>query len=296
MRRFFAALLLLVPLSFYSSPASAQLEGCLPGFCSNVFTACTIPPGPEATIFLARTSGLNPLHTCAYITLINGLVADSIWTKFDVLYIFATQNAVTANLNLVSTNYPAVPTVAPSSPAFIVDIGYAGALVPPESIHTAFIPSTAISPNFTQNSGHISEWIETNEQTNSGFAMGSSDGAVVTGLHARFLDDKSYFYINATSGAGTPSVSSIGHWLANRSTNLAEQGYKNGSQIFTDNANTSQPVTAREIIVAGEDKNGTLIGATGNVSMASIGSSLTSTDTANFYSRLRTYMTAVGVP
>jgi len=30
--------------------------------------------------------------------------------------------------------------------------------------------------------------------------------------------------------------------------------------------------------------------------MASIGSSLSSTDATNFYNRLRTYMTAVGVP
>jgi hypothetical protein len=30
--------------------------------------------------------------------------------------------------------------------------------------------------------------------------------------------------------------------------------------------------------------------------MASIGSSLSSTDVTNFYNRLRTYMTAVGVP
>jgi hypothetical protein len=39
-----------------------------------------------------------------------------------------------------------------------------------------------------------------------------------------------------------------------------------------------------------------LFGAGYQIAMASIGSSLNSTEATNFYNRLRTYMTSMGVP
>lgn len=128
-------------LLFRSSVAEAA-------FCS---TTCASAGCAEATTFLARAPGLNALHVCAYKNLICGLVTDGLWTKFDVLYIFATQNTPTSLLNLVSTNYTGVPTLAPS---FTADRGYFSTGGP--YIDPVFNASSSPSPNFVRDSAHIS--------------------------------------------------------------------------------------------------------------------------------------------
>jgi len=62
------------------------------------------------------------------------------------------------------------------------------------------------------------------------------------------------------------------------------------------NSTTSQAVINFNFITLGVRKSGTTAGSAYQCAMASIGSSLNGTDATNFYNRLRTYMTAVGVP
>ena len=79
---------------------------------STLAAAGTIPGADSAayTNFIARTSGLNDTHDDAYKALLNSLTdaglfaSDGTSTVFDVLYIFKTQDATTANLNLVSSS------------------------------------------------------------------------------------------------------------------------------------------------------------------------------------------------
>src|SRR5438105_2736087 len=59
-----------------------------------------------ATNLLARTTGLDAAHIAAYKALLNGLTADGIFNSdgtsnfLDALYIWATQDQTTADLNL----------------------------------------------------------------------------------------------------------------------------------------------------------------------------------------------------
>jgi hypothetical protein len=53
---------------------------------------------PQTTAFLARTSGLSGTETLAYKALINGLVADGVWSLLDALWIFATNTTLTASI------------------------------------------------------------------------------------------------------------------------------------------------------------------------------------------------------
>src|SRR5258706_5828950 len=77
----------------------------------------------ESTAFFARTSGLDAAHIAAYNTFICGLVTDGLFSKFDVLHIYATQDSTTALLNLVSTSYNGT---AVGSPTFTADRGFTG--------------------------------------------------------------------------------------------------------------------------------------------------------------------------
>jgi hypothetical protein len=245
-------------------------------------------PGTEAAAFLVRTSGLDATHTNAYAVLINGLVADGIWAKLDVLHVYNTQNATTANLNLLGNIYNATPTNAPT---FTADQGYTGASSGTKYVGTGFTPSTATSPKFTQNSAHVSIWSLTDGVTGSALIMGcTGSGTAVTGMHARYTGDVSHFYVNSTTDVGAANSSSIGHFLANRSSSSATQGYKNGVLLANETSNTSVAVNTREIFVVGQNQNGTPLGSPYQAAMASIGSSLSQADVSNFYSRLQTYM------
>jgi hypothetical protein len=128
----------------------------------------------QATAFLARTSGLDGTHTTAYTNLICGLVTDGLITgtmagsgsgatacgsKFDAIYILATQDATTAKLNLCSTTFS--PATLTGSPTFTADRGYQSA-AGTDRISTGFNASTASSPNFVQDSAHLSIWNNTN--------------------------------------------------------------------------------------------------------------------------------------
>lgn len=246
----------------------------------------------EAAAFLARTSGLNTTHTNAYTALINGLVADGIWAKLDVLHIYATQDSATAQLNLVSNSYPAT---ANGSPTFTVDRGFTGAAG--KYINTGFNPATAGSPKFVLNSAHLSVWNLTNATSNNPDLGGQDGSSHYSHLYTRYIDNNAYFRLNGPNSGDAPigNSDSRGHYIGNRPNSTAAQGYKNGASIISS-AVTSTAVPNVNLYALGINANGSLLGTGYQNAMISIGSSLSSTDATNFYNQLRTYMTAMGVP
>lgn len=250
----------------------------------------------QALDFLARTSGLDATHTNAYIALIDGLVSDGVWAKFDLLHVYATQDTTTAQLNLVSASFPATLN---GSPTFTADRGYTG--VDASStvyINTGFNPTSG-SPKHTQNSAHLSEWNLTNT-TSGKSGVGSINGAQTQNAYilSQFTDNHAYFRINVGIDAthDVAVADAIGHYIGNRSSSSASQGYKNGSSILSNAADTSVALTNQNFYGLAYNFNGTASGVGHQIAMISIGSSMNSTEAANFYNRLRTYMTAVGVP
>src|SRR6266404_190620 len=288
MKRLLYVLLLL--LAIVPSNAKAQFGGCLPAFCNTPVAQCT-----EANTFLARTSGLNALHTIAYSNLICGLVTDGVWLKFDILYIYATQDSVTANLNLVSTSFNGT-SVGP--PTFTADRGFTGS--PTAYITTGFNPTTATTPKFVQNSAHISAWnltaiISNNDPLLGGFNVGPTAHTYILPL---FTDGKTYFRVNTTTALppdGSTLAGPTGHFIAVRTSSTNTQGYRNG--VLLNGPNTSGSTLLNEpMIMIGANSAGTPGGATLQVAEASVGTQLSTLEATKFYTRLRTYMSAVGVP
>lgn len=261
--------------------------------------AAGAPLSPSAA-FLARTSGLDGTHVTAYTNLIDGLVTDGVWTKLDFLHIYATQDSTTAKLNLVSTSYTVSVGV---SSVFTADRGYTGQDNSTSAyIDTTFNPSTASSPNYVQNSAHISAWSVTNI-TNSDYPiMGAQNaGGPTLHIYPKYdADNKAYFRINDNNSlAGVSNADSSGHYICNRSSSSAVQGYRNGSSILSSGSDTSNGVPSVNIysIANHTDSGGqNVFGSSFQQACDSCGSSLNSTDAGNLYTRLRTYMTAVGVP
>jgi hypothetical protein len=96
--------------------------------------------------------------------------------------------------------------------------------------------------------------------------------------------------------AGTGATNPVGLATLTRTASNARAFYYNGSSQWTNTA-ASAGVPAQNIFVGGISYLGGLVHpTTGQYAAASIGGGLNATDNTNLYNRLRTYMTAVGVP
>lgn len=242
------------------------------------------------TNFIARTSGLNGAHLAAYKALLDGLTTDGLFNSdgttsvFDALYIFATADTTTAALNLCGATFNGNPT----SLTFTADSGYTA--TSGQNFQTSFNPSTATSPKYVQNSAHLSVWNLVNSGTTS---VDISSGSL--GQNLIFLAGSIYARVNDNpESSGFTASDFRGHIFGNRSSSTARQLYQNASTTLIGGTVATYPSTPSQA-----PNNADIIGISSGdhtIAMISIGASLNSTQITNFYNRLRTYMTAVGVP
>jgi hypothetical protein len=281
----------LIALAIAVVPARPNLQGTYqPLLLAQRDGSCT-----ESRAFFIRAPGLDNTHFAAYDALICGLVTDGVFPLLDVLQIYATQDLSTAELNLISSSYSATQPGGGSTFLFTVDRGFTGVAGQTcEYLDVGFNASTASSPNYVQNSAHISAWSVVDAGAQNLALMGNISGGD-TLIYPQWIDNNAYYRVNAT-GPSVAAASPVGHYLANRSDSVNIQGYRNAVSVVTSNASTSSPVPTGNFTV-GITAAG--CGGTGNpqeVAMISIGRSQTPTQVTNFYNRLRTYMTTVGVP
>lgn len=249
----------------------------------------------QTTAFLARADALSTVGSterAAYKALINGLVSDGVFAKLDTLYVAATDTSAHGLLNLISSSFNSTIT---GSVAFVADLGFSGAAS--ANIDTGFVPSTA-GGNFTLNSASMFTWVNTAGETGDA-ACGADDPGI--GFHSEiypaYLDGNTYMRLNDGTSSGaisTGPAGATGLYLAVRDSSTNRAGYFNGSSIGNANSTTSGNIPS--ISLQWCAANG--LGADGNRQQCAFGcgGALTSADAGNLYSRLRTYMTAVGVP
>jgi hypothetical protein len=279
----------MTPTTAYVLPAALGTFA-LTGVAATL-TSTAASDAAETTAFLARADAITTVgatERAAYKALINGLVSDGIFAKLDVLFVFATDTSAHALLNLVSSTYTASLVNAPT---FTADRGYTGNGTSTEVL-TTFNPSTASSPHFVQNSAHISAWNLTNSNDNGGLwgcAQGGHEAIIPS-----FSGGDTYLRVNDGAGAQT-TVDPRGFFLGNRDSSTGRQGYQNGSALGAYGSVSSVAVPNFAFAALG-DTAGEGGFSSQQIAMASAGGSMNSTEQGNFYSRLRTYMTAVGVP
>lgn len=271
------------------APATLLVDGMLfegVGTCS------------ESTAFLNRTTGLNAAHIDAYNNLICGLVTDGIFAKLDMLQVYATQDSTTALLNLVQNDFNAT---SHGSPTFVADRGYTGT----EASTTVYIDTGYYVRNspvtlYRRNAAHLSSWQVTNGQGTASFGFFYTITGINSYVFPRFTDDKLYLRINVSNASATnvANTDSRGHFISNRSGATANEEYLNGVSVLTGaEASLDPPIIPQvNMYSLGWNSSGTAHGYGQQQAMVSGGDSLNATQAGNFYTRLRTYMTAVGVP
>jgi hypothetical protein len=125
--------------------------------------------------------------------------------------------------------------------------------------------------------------------------MGANDTGRETNI---FPYDGSGFQARAQSATNQMATNTnpTGFFVANRTSSTVVESWRNGVNLLTQASNSGGLIAFPIAVTGGIVAGGPCYTSNNQVAMASIGSSLSSTDATNFYSRLRTYMTAVGVP
>jgi hypothetical protein len=213
--------------------------------------------------------------------LIVDLKADGIWDKLDRLWLFAAEDAPGALTDLVGLSL----ATATNSPTFTADLGYTGAST--KYIDSNFNPSTA-GGNYAQNSASLAAWTETTTGI-AGAIVGASVPSTYQ-IYSRYSDDTAYWRINITSDVAQASTDGSGWWLASRTGANQSDLYRNGASFDSDAGASVGPSNVNVYFL----RNSTEY-FTGSVSAGLIGGGLNSTEDGNLYTRVSTYMTAVGL-
>jgi hypothetical protein len=208
-----------------------------------------------------------------------------VWAKLDALYVLAQQTQADALLNLVGTSY----TLTHDSALFTQYSGFGpGGFNIGEN--TGFNPATAPSPKYIQNSGSLSIWTSS---VGSGCGICNSTSSSQSTLAPATFGFQ-YYDINTNADMHIPAPGGNGLYGADRFSNVATYPYYNGIVVGVGDGNASAPVQSNNLLIGNRSDGG--LAYTGIINEASIGGSLGDAGQLALYNRLRTYLTAVGVP
>jgi hypothetical protein len=280
----------------FAAPASAQFNSFPPGVFNGRQVYDPAPSGggcSQATTANARLDGSQ--NIAAVTTLICGLVTDGNYAGLDALYLIAINSIGNAEVNLAtSTSYNITVGVAGT---FTANSGLAGNGTT-TFYSTNFTPSTATSPNFTQNAASVGVCL-----LNSSTATGT---AAVLGTVGTNGNDYVYLVPNSAASTAifdmndvtfptaTQSSSNLqGSWVISRTTSTLMTLYENGSSIGTSAATTNPVSNAPIYLFAYNNSGGAAQFSNATIGWMFIGGALTGTQVSQITSRLKTYSQTV---
>lgn len=221
--------------------------------------------------------------------LIVGLKADGVWTKLDRLWVFAAENSKSALIDFVAVS--TATTV--NSPTFTADRGYAGN-GSSSYLNSNFNAFTS-GVNWTLNSAHLSAWSNTSRANAAVVATGVYNGTVVSDLMP-WYGGGIVTRVNGGGLVGLTNDTSLGFFVGQRTTGSVTGGYRNGV-LCGASGDTANSIANLPFFICGRNDTGSFSSAMADqIGSVSYGAGFTATENTNYYNRLRTYMTAVGVP
>jgi len=248
---------------------------------------------PEALLIVAAMAVLpDDARMTRIDTLVGALKAAGVWTKMDVLWVMAAHDA---QAGLINWKNPAALTLglSPTPPTFTANQGYQ-----PNGVNSYLITgynAGVFGGQYTLNLAHMGVWSLTD--SGSGIDIGARTGATTA--------QSNMFIRNATNDFGLRmnvntdvvlagiSTNSIGHFIGNRSSSTARQGYRNGVS-FTSTSITSASIAPYPWFLGAVNQAGAAAGYSNRLqSIAHAGGSLDATEALATYDALNAYMTGL---
>jgi hypothetical protein len=222
-------------------------------------------------------------HQLLYANLIDGLVADGVWSLLDELCV-AGADAATQLTNLVNGTY----TIFGNGSAFTIDKGFT-----PNGT-TSYVNSgynLSTGSLFTQNSGCFGAWQLTASGADGGSQICRTSADNSDFIYGQFTGNLMIGNVN-NSGANISgaNVSQAGCFAANRSSSSAMQIYANGALIASSNSSSSTTPENANLLFG----FGVALASNWIYAAWFIGGSLNSIQQTALYTRLQTFLSGIG--
>jgi hypothetical protein len=253
------------------------------------------PPGgacAQATVFLARTSGLNGTETTAYTNLICGMVTDGTYSLLDTLYIFATNTTTTATLNVAQNAFNLTWT----SLVNCTFAAYSGITGDGSTCFasTGYIPSSA-GGNYALNSASLGVCVLNSRTTGQSYTAIGVGATVFAYIQPHNPSGNYESELNSSTFPASAQANVQGAWATTRTGTTLITYYLNGTSFATpaDNVGGGMPTAALYVFAINNNP------AAGNFSADKLayafsGAGLTAGQVSNVRTRLQTFISAVG--
>lgn len=237
------------------------------------------------TLFAAMTTPPTEARKDAINSLIGSLKNAGLWSKLDVLQVFAAADSQAAVLNWKN---PATFTAAGvNTPTFTADRGYAGNGTT-SYVDTTWAPTNGV--NYTQDDATVFAWSRTSG-TNSNRWMGSATDTSVL-LLPRTAGSAFQYRINTTG-----SVTAIGSvtdgsglFAVSRSGATATQSYRNGATLGAAGSIASTALSSSPINVGRQNTQFN----PAECAVWGAGSNFSAAEHLALYNAIRTYLVDAG--
>lgn len=231
---------------------------------------------------------------------------------FDALYLIGAglddpgystaHDAHASRRNIIADQYN---LSAVNSPVHVTDRGYAGN-ASSSYLNTNFNPTTAALPKFQRDTHHIFVRVQNNR---TAAALKTAIGVRASGTNFFDLNPHAIEQAQPAGPLFRPGTSALlthvvrvdgtgskGHWLANRSSSNAIQGYRDGALIGSQVASASSVLLNGAIYLLVQNVIGaSLTGYSDDqLFVASLGGSMTAEQAASFATVINDYASAVG--
>lgn len=252
----------------------------------------------ECQQFLSRITDPGATRNALYCTLIDGIVADGVWTKLDKLEIWAADIQGNALVNLKSSSFS--PSTLTGTVSFSADHGFTGN-AGNFFLDTGFNPNTA-GGNYTQDSASWGAYVLTSRAATANKSNFGADnsGAFTRVANLNVFDTGgggtvSTFTNNATASSSAAPGTSQGSWGVSRTGATAGSITRNGAQVTTFVTASVGLPTANFYFFA-VNIGGTFGAVADQMAAGYIGGGLTSAEQNNLSNRINIYMTNLPTP
>ena len=259
-----------------------------------IFLAPPTVSDPDAQAFINAATIVDQAESTAVNNLCIGLKADSIWTKMKAVYPMVGSSASSQKFNLIN------PLDTNAAFRLTFNGGWTHSFNGALPNGTNAYADTFLTPttNLTNNNTHLSIYSRT-DTNGTYFDIGSGQATgqyfdLALRLTGSIYTDQ---YNNSTGRITTANSTSTGHYISTRTASNIFKLFKNNAQLGTTQTGASTgftSLTSSIYIGASHEGANTLYYSNRQYSFASIGTGLTDTEAANFYTAVQNFQTTLG--
>ncbi len=226
-------------------------------------------------------------------TLIKALKDASVWTKLDMLQVYAVPEEQYAFLDWKESTRTAARVTAGTGAIFTADRGFKGTLSVADYINTNYNPTT-YGGQSSQNSAHIGVYpvVEATDTVSAGAAdIGVTRGYIITksgsGQHQGLMNNTTGLY-----GSGTGTIATaVQHFVHNRTGSAGFDIYRDGSNVATQTGTSAAPTNANIRVLMREGGSSY---STRTIGIVHAGGGLTAQNVTDMEAAFTAYLTARG--